>query len=271
MSNGTIPMNIKVAIRPATAKDLEGIRQLQEQCFESEERYSVEILRHLYETSPIHLVAVTEQGDEIVGFLITMGACDYKECIGITIASFAIAEKYRKHGLGKAMLTTFVNVTENLIITHPQTGNLQTPDLILQVRESNNVAIHLYEIVGFTRDPQIMEDYYSKPVEGAYIMYKLGHPVDREQLPAQIKKAEEEHLAKKTPSPKKTLSPKKKVKKVVRKEADQSDWTQWNFPDWNGPQWNRPLVWGLAGLGVAVTGLAICARLVRGNKTASAQ
>jgi ribosomal protein S18 acetylase RimI-like enzyme len=239
-------MNTKVAIRLATKYDLEGIRLLQEQCFEKGEQYSPEVLSHLYETSPIHCVAVTNES-EIVGFLITMGACDYKECLGLTIASFAIAEKYRKHGLGKSMLVTFLDIIESLTITHPVTGEFQTADVTLQVRKSNAVAIHLYEQLGFIQDPTEIKDYYSDPIENAYIMFKMGHPVNKEQVMALRKEAEPE-------------SP-KKIAKLVPKDGTPSGWQQWK----------EPVMWGLAGLGVLATGLAIGARLIRGNKAGTTQ
>lgn len=77
------------------------------------------------------------------------------------ITNVAVLPNYRGLGLSKILLT---NVFDECI----DKGILR---LTLEVRESNEVAIKLYENLGFV-STGTRPNYYSKPMENAIIMWK---------------------------------------------------------------------------------------------------
>lgn len=237
---------VQIKINRVNEKDLVGIHQLQNQCFKGGEAYSLEVIQMLYQSCPFQFVAVTEPEETVVGFLITMPSCEWKDMVGLTIASFAVHESLRGSGLGKALLSTCLQITDNLTIDHPMTGKKIAPDVVLQVRTSNAKAIKLYQQMGFLKDHDLLKDYYSDPVEDAYIMYKRGQPIN------------EEVDSPKPKSPTRILSELKSppVKKSRNREDRPSDW-------------NNYLIWGLTGISLALTSFVIGVKLMRGGKSDS--
>ncbi len=77
------------------------------------------------------------------------------------ITNVAVLPSYRGLGLSKILLTNLFEICADRGITR----------LTLEVRESNSVAIKLYESLGFYASG-IRPNYYSKPVEAAIIMWK---------------------------------------------------------------------------------------------------
>ena len=77
------------------------------------------------------------------------------------IINVAVAEKYRRMGVGKALMQGIISVAAERDIQ----------DLTLEVRESNQAAIHLYSSFGFI-SAGIRKNFYEKPRENAVIMWK---------------------------------------------------------------------------------------------------
>lgn len=77
------------------------------------------------------------------------------------ITNVAVLPSNRGLGLSKILLTNLFEICADRGITR----------LTLEVRESNSVAIKLYESLGFYASG-IRPNYYSKPVEAAIIMWK---------------------------------------------------------------------------------------------------
>jgi ribosomal protein S18 acetylase RimI-like enzyme len=250
--NENAKQTIQIKINRMTEKHLVGVHQLQNNCFKGGEAYTLEVIQMLHQSCPFQFVAVTEPEEEIVGLLITMPSCEWKDMLGLTIASFAIHENFRGRGLGRVVLTTFLQITDNLTMDNPITGKTIAPDVVLQVRVSNATAINLYQQMGFIQDPEILHNYYSGPCEDAYIMYKRGQPLTGvNHTPVAVKQPTQS----KSPQPPQSKSP----------QPPQSKSPQFMKSKEEG--WNNYLVWGLTGLTVALTSLAIGAKLMRGSKS----
>lgn len=76
------------------------------------------------------------------------------------ITNIAVSPEYRGRGVGMALMKSLINLARQ--------NNID--NLILEVRESNQAAIHLYEKIGFNR-AGIRKNFYEKPVENAIVMY----------------------------------------------------------------------------------------------------
>ncbi len=97
---------------------------------------------------------VAELRGEIVGYCGMYCAADEGE-----ITNVAVAPKARRHGVGKQLMEHFLREAKDA-------GARQ---VILEVRISNEAAIHLYERFGFTiRGTR--KDFYDEPREDAYVM-----------------------------------------------------------------------------------------------------
>ncbi len=90
------------------------------------------------------------------------GCCGIRNIAGEgEITNVVVAEKFRRQGIGKALM-------EYMLRKAPMQG---IGDCTLEVRVSNEPAIHLYESLGF-RGEGIRPNFYEKPAEDALIMWK---------------------------------------------------------------------------------------------------
>ena len=102
----------------------------------------------------VFLVAVC--GQEIAGYLGCYCIAGEGE-----ITNVAVKESYRRRGVGKLLM-------ERLY----QEGALQDcKEFFLEVRQSNEAAIKLYESQGFVKEG-IRKNFYEMPVENAVIMWR---------------------------------------------------------------------------------------------------
>ena len=89
------------------------------------------------------------------------GYCGYWGVVGEGyITNVAVKSEYRRRQVGKAMLSHMLLEGETRGIT----------SFTLEVRQSNEPAIRLYEQLGFENEG-IRKDFYSKPDEDAFIMW----------------------------------------------------------------------------------------------------
>lgn len=86
----------------------------------------------------------------------------HNDRILFTIISFGILEKYRGKRIGSTLMKFFLEDINN---------DKNIEKVVLQVKISNNYAIHLYEKFGFVID-SVLKDYYTNPTEDAYLMVK---------------------------------------------------------------------------------------------------
>ena len=78
------------------------------------------------------------------------------------IINVAVAEKYRRMGVGKALMQGIISVAAERDIQ----------DLTLEVRESNDAARRLYEKMKY-KQIGIRKRFYERPVEDAIVMSKM--------------------------------------------------------------------------------------------------
>lgn len=139
-------------IRDMQEKDLEKVEAL-EQCI-----FSVPwSMRSLQEaiTKPENLYLVCEENGQIAGY------CGMWGVLGEgNIMCVAVAPEYRNRGVGNAMMQELL-----------QRGRKEKAIdvFFLEVRESNAVAIHLYEKNGF-KSIGLRKNFYEKPLENAKVM-----------------------------------------------------------------------------------------------------
>lgn len=80
-------------------------------------------------------------------------------CVGEgDITNVAVAEKYRRKGLAKRLISEFIRLLPN-----------DTENVFLEVREYNTSAILLYKSCGFEKI-SVRKNFYSNPRENAIVM-----------------------------------------------------------------------------------------------------
>lgn len=117
--------------------------------------WSEENLRQSLE-NPLYLFLTAEEEGEVAGYVGLFRVLDEGD-----VTNIVVHEKYRGRGLGSAL-------TEALIAEGKNCG-IQA--FTLEVRVSNEAAIHIYERLGFVREG-IRKRFYEKPTEDALIMWK---------------------------------------------------------------------------------------------------
>ena len=142
----------EVLIRRMQPEDLEKVCCIEKDNFSlpwSEKSF----LESMERNDTIFLTALVD--GEIAGYL----GC---YCIAGTgeITNVAVDSNYRRRGIGQALLKKLF-----------EEGVLHlTEEYFLEVRESNEAAISLYERMGFVKEG-IRKGFYEKPVENAVIMW----------------------------------------------------------------------------------------------------
>lgn len=103
-----------------------------------------------------YLFLVAEKEGKVVGYGGILWVMDEGD-----ITNIVVEESYRGQGLGSAL-------TEALL----SAGNAQgITSFTLEVRVSNQAAIHVYEKLGFVAEG-VRKRFYEKPTEDALIMWK---------------------------------------------------------------------------------------------------
>lgn len=103
-----------------------------------------------------YLFLVAEEEGKVVGYGGLLLVLDEGD-----ITNIVINESYRGRGLGKALTKALIEEGKRLGLGA----------FTLEVRISNEAAIHVYEQLGF-RTEGIRKHFYEKPVEDALIMWK---------------------------------------------------------------------------------------------------
>jgi ribosomal-protein-alanine N-acetyltransferase len=143
-------------IIPATIRDLNALRRLENVCFEKDAWPLFDLIAVLTFPDVVRLKAVEDH--QMVGFI----AGDPRPTQGFSwIATVAVLPEYRRKGIGRSLL-------------HACEVQLKTPRLKLSVRASNQVAITLYEQEGY-RTMDIWKAYYNDG-ENAIVMEKPRLP-----------------------------------------------------------------------------------------------
>ena len=144
----------EIKIRKMTKEDVPAAALLEQECFSepwSEDAY----LRTLADENAIYLVAETEDKE-------LAGMCGLLDILGEgDISNVAVAESFRRQGIGESMLTELLKLGKERGITA----------FTLEVRASNEAAIGLYGKFGFVSEGR-RKNFYKKPEEDALILWK---------------------------------------------------------------------------------------------------
>ena len=151
-------------IRPACEPDLDAVCRIEEEAF------SVPWKRHDYEAlleerMAVFLVLAEENGD-IAAYGCIRRAADEGDLLSI-----AVRRDRRGCGCGARLLRALLREAE-------EKGTLR---VFLEVRESNEAAIRMYQAAGFEK-VGIRKNYYTKPDEDAWLMRRrAGVPAGGER------------------------------------------------------------------------------------------
>lgn len=102
------------------------------------------------------LYLVAEKAGEVYGYIGMYISFE----IG-TISNVVVSPLHRRKGIAKGLLTELICLSKKLGVEA----------LTLEVRESNEPAIRLYESEGFVNEG-LRKNFYQKPTENAMIMWK---------------------------------------------------------------------------------------------------
>lgn len=134
-------------------EDLEQVSTMEAACFSMPwSKKSFE--ENLNRSDAVYVVA--RDGDKVLGYC---GA--YVILNEADINQVAVEPLHRKKGVGGKMLAALLD----------KLGKAGADAVTLEVRKSNEVAIALYESMGFVTEG-IRKNFYEKPVEDALIMWK---------------------------------------------------------------------------------------------------
>lgn len=140
-----------MTVREMTLEDLEQVMKIEE------ENFSVPWTENGFFSFLIRqdtLFLTAEENGEIAGYCGLVMVPDEGD-----ITNVSVARDKRRRGIGTLLLQELIR----------RAGEAGVAKLYLEVRESNQAAIALYESLGFQRDG-IRRDYYEEPKENAVLM-----------------------------------------------------------------------------------------------------
>lgn len=140
-----------ITIREMQFDDLEQVMEIENENF-SRPWTETGFFTFLIRQDTLFLVA--EKEDEIVGYC---GVVMVQEEGDITNVS--VKKEEQNQGIGKLLISKLIE----------ETSAMDIEKLFLEVRESNERAIHVYETAGFVQNG-CRKNYYEDPVENAVLM-----------------------------------------------------------------------------------------------------
>lgn len=149
-----MPREEQIKIRRMTPEDVPAVTAIEKESFSqpwSEKAY----LDTMADENALYLVAERANGE-------TAGMCGLFDLLGEgDISNVAVAKPFRGRKIGESMLRELLRQGEERGITA----------FTLEVRASNEAAIHLYEKLGFIMEGR-RKNFYEKPREDALILWK---------------------------------------------------------------------------------------------------
>lgn len=142
-------------ILPMTAEDIMQVAALEQACFSDPWPQSV-LAQELENGLSLWLVA--KQGGEVLGYVGSQSVLDEADMMNL-----AVRETARRQGIAKALVCALCR----------KLSEKGVQSLTLEVRDSNEPAIRLYEALGFTQVGK-RPNYYFHPKEDARILRKDG-------------------------------------------------------------------------------------------------
>ena len=146
---------MSAVIRPADERDLVRVLRIEKECFS--DPWSINLFRSAL-AEPHTRIFVLEDGEKgLLGYTVSAVVLDEG-----SLDNLAVTASERGQGYGRMLL-------ENALKDAQKSG---VKRFFLEVRESNQKAIKLYEKAGFTR-LAVRRAYYQEPVEDAIVMELL--------------------------------------------------------------------------------------------------
>ena len=141
----------EILIKHMMPEDVVQVHQIEEACFSTP--WSLENFKAVFRYEYNHYLTAWD-GEEIVGFIGLMEVAGEGD-----ITNVAVLPSHRKRGIGDQLVSSMIALAKEKEISK----------IMLEVRASNEAAIHLYEKYGF-EFLCIRKNYYQKPTEDANIM-----------------------------------------------------------------------------------------------------
>ena len=151
-SANTAARREKIIVREMCPEDLEQVAKLEKHIFSepwSREGFAVS----LASKDTLYFVAVLEKN--VVGYCGLLRSFEEADITNVAVDTFC-----RNQGIARKMLTVLMREGKNQGIDR----------FTLEVRKSNQAAIHLYETLGFV-SVGVRKNFYSRPTEDAVIMW----------------------------------------------------------------------------------------------------
>jgi ribosomal-protein-alanine N-acetyltransferase len=149
----------KLRIRPFQLKDLNGVLDIERQCFK--DPWLPNMFKALFQFNPEgFFIAILD--DKIVGYgvvLIEQSSINQPKERAAHLLNLAVHPRFRNMGIGKGIVGRFIIMTESAGIK----------EIYLEVRDSNRDAKSFYEKLGFKR-AGLLVDFYGD--EDAVVMSK---------------------------------------------------------------------------------------------------
>lgn len=140
-----------IIIQNATTEDVDSISSLEKECFS--DAWSKESFYSCFE-NPFYKVVVAKDYGKLIGYAIIK--CIYEDG---ELLRVAVSVQYRRQSVSYNLLTRIFEMA----------GCNGVEKIFLDVRESNDAAILLYEKMGFRRY-EMTDGFYSNPVEASVKM-----------------------------------------------------------------------------------------------------
>lgn len=146
-------LDLTIEIRELRDEDVKPLALIEENSFSMP--WSEQDFRNLLQRDYCTYIVALAEGKVV-------GCCGYTNCCGeANIDNVVVAKEYRNQGIACAMLTA--------LIEKGKAENIEA--YTLEVRVSNQAAIHVYEKLGFVSEG-IRPRFYERPTEDACIMWK---------------------------------------------------------------------------------------------------
>lgn len=142
---------VEIKIKTMTPEDVVQVHKVEEACFSVP--WSLENFERIFRYKENYYLTAWD-GDAIVGFIGLMAVAGEGD-----ITNVAVLPSHRKQGIGDRLVKSMIDLAKEKEISK----------IMLEVRSSNEAAIHLYEKYGF-EFLCIRKNYYQKPTEDANIM-----------------------------------------------------------------------------------------------------
>jgi ribosomal-protein-alanine acetyltransferase len=144
-------------IQRASARDLETLSKIEQECFTTE-AFSKRQIESLLK-APVSVSLLAKDREEVAGFVIGL-VNDFGEIKLGHIVTIDVVPKYRRRGVGMLMLQE----------VEREFRNAGVQACYLEVRADNTAAKKLYQKLGY-RKVEVLEDYY----------YRGGHGIRLEK------------------------------------------------------------------------------------------